>query len=179
VDLGQPGRRERARSKVFFGASALAGAVILFGCRAREAPPRPGPDGGSGVSSGLRVPLPQGWIAQAPSSDVLVLGPPGRPVLRIERTRAEALPGLEHLQSGFTKELRNVHARTLEEREDDGGVLWRARLESSERPAGGRGVAVMLGARRIDGSVVLCSTLPGSTDAEVEAASQACGALGP
>jgi hypothetical protein len=177
VDFGPPDCRERFRWKVGIGASALAGAVILFGCRAREATPRP--DGGSGISSALRVPLPQGWIAQAPSSDVLVLGPPGRAVLRIERTRAEALPSLEDLQSGFTKELHNVHARTLEEREDDAGVLWQARLESSERPAGARGVAVMLGARRIDGSVVLCSTLPGSTDAEVEAASQACGALGP
>jgi hypothetical protein len=114
----------------------------------------------------------------APSADVLQLGPPGKSVLRIERIDSEALPGLAELKSNFGGELKGTRTRTLEEREDEEGVLWRALIEPRQPKEGQRPAAVMLGARRIAGRVVLCSTLPGSTEAEVEAAARACDGLG-
>ena len=157
-------------------ACALALVSLALGCQQRG--PGARGDAGSGSMGGVRVPLPEGWVASADGPEALVLGPPGRAVMRIERRSGGRLPRLADLRSAFSEQVEDARAITLEEREADDGVVWRARLE----PAGSRGTrgpTVLLAARRLGADVLLCASIPGASDAEVEAAASACEGLSP
>jgi hypothetical protein len=98
--------------------------------------------------------------------------------MRIQRSRAVTLPRAADLRSAFVQQLEDAGATTLEEREDEEGVLWRARLEpSANRPA--RGTTVMLAARRLASEIILCASIPGASDDEVESAARACEGVRP
>jgi hypothetical protein len=97
--------------------------------------------------------------------------------MRIQSSRSGArLPSLEELRSAFSQQIEEARAATLEERQDEDTVLWRARLDSTGT-SGTRGPTVLLGARRLGADIVLCASIPGASDAEVEAAARACEGL--
>jgi len=151
-------------------------AAVLVGCPDRTA--QPSPDGGavSAGQRGLRVDLPEGWTARVDSDGSLLLGPAGRPVLRVTR-RAEPKepPSAESLSKLFRSEMRGARVRTLERREVEGGSLW---LGEVTPPNQRESWQVMLGARRLDDETLLCATLPDARPNEVQQAAELCTHLG-
>jgi hypothetical protein len=98
--------------------------------------------------------------------------------MRIERRAVDRLPRLAELRGPFIQQLEDARATTLEERDDDSAVLWRARLQPREKQTA-RGPMILLAARRLGQDIVLCASVPGASDAEVEAAARACEDLSP
>lgn len=162
-------------------ASILALVGLLGACPAKDAERSKARDSGGDVDAmaGVRVPLPPGWVASVESPDVLALGPPGKLVMKIERSRAEAVPRLAEVRTAFLGELPSARVQTVEEREDGRGFLWRGRLQFPGDRPGREGTSVMLGARRMGSDVALCSTVYGASDAEVERAARTCEGLPP
>lgn len=150
--------------------------LLLAGC-----PEKAGSrDGGAATTSagarGLRLQLPAGWTAEVDAHDELLVGPPGRAVLRIARsTSAADLPSSDELKDVFTSQLTQVRVETLDSEDEDEGSLWVGRVRPEQ--AGTTGWNVALGARRVEGEVLLCATLPGAREAEVRTAADLCGSL--
>ncbi len=132
-----------------FGWVALA--VLAGACaETRSSPPR-----------GLRVPLPDGWVANASAGGVLRVGPKGRVVLTLER-RSASLPSLETLKAAV---------------EAEGGVVVRAgnAVDSTTvrytKPAPG-----LLTVRTLEnGGLLLCASTPDATQEELDDAEALCG----
>lgn len=137
----------------------LAGALLplLAACPATPVPPRE-------VHANLRVPLPDGWHAQA-SQGALLVGPPGSPVAQLESLPRE-LPALEQLTAPLRRERVNVLSK---ESTDDFRAV-RYRLAASEE--------AFLAVRRLPGRTVWCASLKGARVDEVAQALQVCRALG-
>lgn len=95
--------------------------------------------------------------------------------MRIARSDLASVPSLNKLQSVFSSELKGATVEPLEASQDADRVMWRARLTT---PKSGRGWTVALGAKQVGGTVYLCSTVPGATDGEVQAAADSCLHLG-
>ncbi len=159
----------------------LAGAVaalLLIGCSKRSEPDDAGAAATSASARGLRLELPQGWTADVDprDEDELLVGPPGRPVLRIAHSPSGSkLPSSEDLAAVFTSELGGAQVRTLGSEDADQGSLWIARIDPAKEDVPGWDVA--LGARRVRGEVLLCATLPGAREDEVRTAAELCSSL--
>ncbi|MBM4379460.1 MAG: hypothetical protein FJ086_09195 [Deltaproteobacteria bacterium] len=121
--------------------------------------------------------LPEGWRADSISPSVMLAGPAGRPVLRVEAFpgKGAELPTAVDLEGAFSRALPGAAVRRIpggEERPDFVAV----RLELQRLPDGGTGGSrdVLLGARRVGRDLYLCATEPGASDPEMDDAQEAC-----
>ncbi len=134
-------------------AALLAAALVAAGCERAPSP-------AAGI--GLRVPLPEGWRASAVASG-LHAGPPGRAVLQLERTTRAFPDALEFLGAVEAEGAEVLHK---ESSETFIGVLY---LISGRR--------AFVGVRQAGPTTIWCSTVPGATSHEVEAAHGVCRSL--
>lgn len=121
--------------------------------------------------------LPEGWRADAVGGRVLLAGPAGRPVLRVDGRPGEAaeFPTAPALESAFRRGLPAGTVRRVaggEVRPDFVAV----RLEVVPGPDAGWGAPrdIFLGARRVGKDLFLCSSEPGASDPELDDAEEAC-----
>jgi hypothetical protein len=115
------------------------------------------------ATRGLRIPLPEGWVASPTAAGVLRVGPKGRAVLTLEK-RAAALPSLEALEAAVVAEGAAVtHAEANASR-----ILLRyARPDSAE---------ALLAARLLEpGMLLLCASTVETEAEELDAAQALCG----
>lgn len=125
--------------------------LALLGCsEAKTPPPR-----------GLRVPLPEGWVATAGGAGVLLVGPKGRAVLTLER-RAVALPSLEVLTGAIEAEGGSVVRAS--------GAADSTLVRYSRPPKSG-----LLVVRTLEGGAQLfCASTPSAESSELDAAESLC-----
>jgi hypothetical protein len=155
-------------------AAAVTFALALVAAGCQREPQAPAPAAGTAARTGVRVPLPKGWTAQ-PEGDGLLVGPKGAPVLRIERAPdGTALLGAEALATQFSQALsaREVRTRALGESPQHAVAV----VEIDPAPDG-RGPRALVGWKRVDGAVFLCSSLPGSAPGDVDQAAHSCATL--
>lgn len=110
---------------------------------------------------GLRVPLPEGWVATASSAGALRVGPKGRVVLSLER-RAGPLPSLSVLDAAIVAE---------------GGAV----VEGSSGPEGisihyrkGERTGLLMVRPLEPGTLVLCASEPDASAAELAIVQTLC-----
>ncbi len=152
----------------------------LFACADPAPSARPREGGAAAAASpgpvrgGIKVPLPEGWTVLGTKGGVLGAAPPGRsqPLLRIERrARAkEAIPSERELVLGLGSGLRaEVLDRVVEA---DLAVLV---VELTLTVDGGAASGpALLGVRDLGEERFFCSTAPGASLPEVQAAAKAC-----
>jgi len=137
---------------------------------------------------GVKVPLADGWSARLGKEQSLTVGPAGRAVLRIDLRpgAAASRPDSAELIRLFTAAL-DGGALAVTGKKDQDGYSWAtfrlgAGIGAAPGPGPGRrdsgaastGEPALLGAKALDDDLFLCASLPGATDAEVEAAARAC-----
>ena len=114
---------------------------------------------------GLRIPLPEGWVATPGGAGVLLVGPKGRQVMSLER-RTAALPTLNALRGAVEAEGASVtHANGTP-------MTTSVRFSKPDAPEG------LLTVRTLDpGVVLLCASTSEAEASELEAAQTLCGAV--
>lgn len=141
-------------------ALSLAGSLALLACLAPDAPSAsPAPE----AKEGLRVGLPEGWVA-TPAGTGLDVGPKGRVVLQLEPS-ARALPSLEALLQQLT-----VQGVRVTQKDETGGFVG-VRYALSLDGGGGEG---FVGVKRVGARTVWCATTGGASGAEVAEAYALC-----
>ncbi len=125
--------------------------VLVAGCAEKAQPPK--------TSTELRVPLPDGWVASG-SSERLLAGPPGRPVVSFE-PKLEPLPALDALLAAAGAQ----KASSIQGIQAPGFVGARYSLDSQE---------AFIGVKQVGARSVWCASLNGATEAEVVDALNAC-----
>lgn len=113
------------------------------------------------VPRGLRVPLPDGWTANAAASGVLSVGPKGRVVLTLER-RTAVLPSVEALR---------------EAAEAEGAVVVRGSgsADSTTLRYAKASAYGLLTVRTLEsGAQLLCASTPEAEEDELESAETLC-----
>jgi len=122
----------------------------------------------------LQVPLPPTWLAEAAGPEgPLTAGPPGRPVLRIDRIANAAVPTADELKRTFVQRSAGVtvrEERRLETTQFVGVVLRRSQ---SNAPSS----LLFLAAAPTQQGVVLCASLPGGSEQEIKQALAVCQSL--
>ncbi len=165
----------------------LALAALALGCSEKPSPSPAPAQGGSTAPSdtehlsppraSVKVPVPPGWVANVASDDSLQAGPPGRPVLRVDRRRGEGaqLPSPEAL-ADTVREQFSEFALSLDQEEGNEEVALVRITLAPKLEDGGLGPhgAALLGAKRIAEDLFLCATLPGASPEEVRLATEAC-----
>lgn len=128
----------------------------------------------------IRVPLPEGWAALVTPDGNLRAGPPGRPLMRIDREAGAAaeLPSAEALKSAFASGLKTFSVKGTDLTRTDGFVGLRLTLARTQFDGGTQESFAGLGARRAGTDLFLCSTSPGTATAEVTAALKSCAGIG-
>jgi len=136
---------------VRFGWVVLA--VMAGACAESKSPPR-----------GLRVPLPDGWVANPGAPGVLQVGPKGRAVLTLER-RSAKLPTVETLQAAVEAEGAVVVR--------GGGAVDSTTVRYSRASALG-----LLTVRTLEnGALLLCASTPEAKQDELDSADTLCAAV--
>jgi hypothetical protein len=148
------------------GLVAIALALGLLGCPKEDAPQ---------ARSGLRVPLPPGWVAEEGKSGSLKAGPRGRTVLLLEHQGEAPLPDEKALEEAVKQE----GGELLEVKREAEVALVRYRVGSGAEKA-----QAFLGARRLDRRLFLCASAPEASEAELRVAEGVCrdlkwGGVGP
>jgi hypothetical protein len=143
-------------------------------CRKSEpdAPPPPSPPARS-AGAGVKVPIPEGWVATAANEGALLLGPPGRPVLRIDVRAGGKLPSAEDLEGELRRALPNARVTDVD-RESRGDVTLVVVSLVRSAPEPGNPLVVLLGAKRLGTDLYLCASTPDATPDEVKLAAGAC-----
>ncbi len=122
----------------------------------------------------LQVPLPPTWLAEtAGPAGPLTAGPPGRPVLRIDRVPNAPVPTADELKRQFIQGSPGFSVREerrLETEQFVGVVLRRS------EPNGSSGLLFLAAAPTQQG-VVLCASLPGGSEQEIKQALAVCQSL--
>lgn len=118
------------------------------------------------ASSGLKVSLPKGWVAQEAGLNALVAGPPGHGVLRLEKQGGGSVPSAAELEAVFAEQKAKITKK------ESGGDFVGYQYSLSEK--GDDKQTAMLGFRRVSSSVFRCSSTPVATPAEMEQAFEAC-----
>lgn len=116
------------------------------------------------ASSHLRVPKPDGWTYSTEPSGVLQVGPPGRPVVQLEK-ETRPLPGLDALVAAVTAE--GVEVLEKESNNTFVGVRYSITAKGARQEA-------FLGVRQAGALTIWCSTLAGARADEVEQAMTIC-----
>jgi len=114
------------------------------------------------VPRGLRVPLPDGWVATASGGGELAAGPKGRVVMTLER-RPGPLPTLEVLTSAVEAE--------------GGDVVRGSGATDAISVRYQKGALGFLAVRTLEGGLLLCASTPMLEPAELEAAEALCGSV--
>lgn len=162
---------------------ALLAAALLSGCKGcegDEATPAAPPSGeapSSGLRSGVKVPLPDGWSAQVAPDDSFQAGPPGRPVLRVDlrRGQAEQMPSVEELADRTHEELKGFELSLDQEEETGSYALLRVTMAPKLADGGvGQEAPGFFGAKRVGSDLFLCASLPGASPEDVRLATEAC-----
>lgn len=113
---------------------------------------------------GLRVPLPEGWVANAAAPGVLKVGPKGRVVLTLER-RTAGLPSVEALKAAV---------------EAEGGVVARASggVDATTVRYIRTSAEGLLTVRTLEnGVLLLCASTPEAGHDDLEPADTLCAAV--
>ncbi len=132
-------------------------ALLALGCPEKVAPVASG-------RAGLRVPLPDGWVA-APVGDRLEAGPPGRPALLLE-TKDLSIPTAEALAG-----LVQAEKVRITEKESTGSFVLVRYVFGAD---GGVGSPAFLAAKQLGGKAVFCSSAPGAKAEDVAIALATC-----
>lgn len=132
-------------------------ALLALGCPEKAAPV-------AGGRAGLRVPLPDGWVA-VPVGERLEAGPPGRPALVLE-TRELPFPTAD----GLAALVQAEKVKVLEKESTDSFVSVRYAFGGD----GGPGSPAFLAAKQLGGKAVFCSSAPGAKAEDVATALATC-----
>ena len=104
-------------------------------------------------------------------------GPPGRPVLRMDRKRGQGAqkPSVDELADRVREELKGYEVSLDQEEETEGYTLLRITL-APKLADGGVGLQTpgFFGARRLGEDLFLCASLPGASPEDVLEATEAC-----
>lgn len=139
----------------------VPGALLLGACPSTPAVPPPPPP----AARGLRVPLPDGWTAREVAPQVLVAGPKGQGVLRVERG-GDPLPAVDAFAETLDAEGVEVLSRIT--RESFRALKYRVRAD------GGGDAVAFLALKETQGQVFLCASEPGALEGQQDAALAAC-----
>ncbi|WP_044890244.1 hypothetical protein [Myxococcus hansupus] len=165
--------------------AALLALTLLGGCKGcnpdgAASGSGEGKDRASSLRSGVKVPLPDGWSAQVAPDESFQAGPPGRPVLRVDLKRGdgEQMPSADTLADRVRDELKDFELSFDQEESSDRYALVRITLAPRLEDGGvGQEAPGFFGARRVDGDLFLCASLPGASPEEVRLATEACRAI--
>jgi hypothetical protein len=142
-------------------------AAALVACTSKPA--------GPAARAGIHVPLPEGWVVAAQSGSALKAGPRGRSVLRVDVRVGDPtrpLPSPLSLAEEFSKDASALRATVVSEvAEKDLSLVL---LEVSRQGSRAR---AMLGVKRLGRQLLLCASEPGSSEEEVNSATEACRGL--
>ena len=141
-------------------------AAALAACTSKPAGP---------TARGIHVPLPEGWVVSAQSGSALKAGPRGRSVLRVDVRPGDPthpLPSPLTLAEEFSKDAAALRATVVSEvaEKDLSMVLLEVSRQGSRARA-------MLGVKRLGRQLLLCASEPGSSEDEVNSATEACRGL--
>jgi hypothetical protein len=133
-------------------------ALLASGC-----PDKPAPAAANG-RAGLRVPLPEGWVA-VPVGERLEAGPPGRPALVLE-TKDLPFPTAD----GLAALVQAERVKVSEKESTPTFVSVRYALGTD----GGAATAGFLAAKQLGGKALFCSSAPGAKPDDVATALATC-----
>lgn len=162
---------------------ALAGAaagLLWSGCREAgggAAPAVPAVETASSRAGVHLKALPEGWRADAVGGRLLLAGPAGRPVLRVDGRPGEAsgFPTAEALEAAFRQGLPSGTLRRVRAGAPRADFVS-VRLEVMPGADAGWGTPrdIFLGARRVGKDLFLCASEPGASAPELDDAEEAC-----
>lgn len=130
--------------------------------------------GEESTGTALQVPLPPTWLAEAGGPEgPLTAGPPGRPVLRIDRVVDSPVPSADELKRSFSESSPGAQVREERRLETPRfvGIVLR-RTETSTPPS-----LLFLAAVPTRQGVVMCASLPGAIEQEIKQALAVCQSL--
>lgn len=133
-------------------------ALMALGC-----PDKPAPAAANG-RAGLRVPLPDGWVA-VPVGERLEAGPPGHPALVLE-TKDLPFPTAD----GLAAMVQAEKVRVSEKESTSAFVSVRYVFGAD----GGVGSSAFLAAKQLGGRALFCSSAPGAKADDVATALATC-----
>lgn len=146
-------------------AALAAVALVALGCpQTRSVADGSVPPG----KVGLKVPLPDGWVAHPGAGGVLQVGPGGHVVMTVEH-RPEEHRGLPDA-GAVPSALREEGVMVLGELPLPDGWLLRYQWPGHEQ--------ALLGARQLPTGLLLCASSPGATLDEVKQAAALCTEIG-
>ncbi len=158
--------------------AALCAAALLAAaapaCRKSEPPAPPPPQAPArAAGAGVKVPLPEGWVATAANEGALLLGPPGHPVLRIDARPGAPLPSPEDLEGELRRALPDARVTEVDHETGNDVALVVLSLARPGQEAGAP-LVVLLGAKRLGAELYLCASTPDASPDEVKLAAGAC-----
>jgi hypothetical protein len=165
--------RQRVRVAV------LALAMLAPGCRERTPPAEESPQARPTAPRrvGVKVPMSEGWTAQVAQDGSFQFGPPGHAVLRVDPRPGQGaqLPSPEALADSLLARFAGFAVSlNQEQRGEDFSLLWVTLAPRLEDGGLGEAWPALFGARRVEGDLFLCATLPGASADEVRQAAEAC-----
>lgn len=136
-------------------------AALLCGC----------PSDKPAARLGLRVPLPDGWVA-TPRGAALEAGPGGRPVVTLE-SRTSALPAVEELLAALATEGVQVEERSAEA--SFVGARYQLGLDGGVDAGQPEGFVAV---KKVGGRTVWCASAAQATAEQVRAGFELCRSVG-
>lgn len=158
--------------------AVVAALAVAAGCKCGE--PRPGAEvkAPTTTQGGIRVPMPDGWSAHLANDESLMIGPPTRPLLRIDLQPGGGanLPSTDKLVTEYSKHSENKLITVDSQTATTDASIVILTIRGGDAPAA-PAVVTLLGAKRVDGDLFLCSSEPGATEVEVRGAAETCRGL--
>ena len=120
--------------------------------------------------------MPEGWTARVGQDGTFRAGPTGRLLLRIDREPGlgDALPSAELMRTTYATALKATILRSDKVEQSPGFVAVTLILSRRGAVAGAPDGVTLLAAKSLGEDLILCSTAPNSSAAEVLAALHAC-----
>jgi hypothetical protein len=152
--------------------------LLLFGCTRQRS--SDSPDAALVIAAtgrgktAIGIALPEGWTAatSADSTERLTAGPLGQRILFVQRLGKVSLPSADTLEKELTSALPpTLYLKTESSITESDFAAVKFRVEAAKEAGQAAG---FVAARRLAGTVYLCSSAPGATSNEVEQSQKAC-----